>query len=59
MIRVTRLARSLVAFLLLPLSAKAQATNLARRSEPGTLIRGRHHFMESGHGERWEIGQLA
>src|SRR5439155_18143712 len=37
-----------------------EAASLAGRSEPGTLIRGRHHLiMESGNGERREIGRLA
>ena len=37
-----------------------EAASLAGRSEPGTLIRGRHHLsMESGCGERREIGRLA
>ena len=36
-----------------------EATDLARRSEPGTLIRGRFHYMESGYGERREIGRFA
>ena len=36
-----------------------EATDLARRSEPGTLIRGRFHYMESGYGERRETGRFA
>jgi hypothetical protein len=35
-----------------------ETTNLEGSSEPGTLILGRHHLkVESGHGERREIGQ--
>ena len=37
-----------------------ETASLVGRSEPGTLIRGRRHLkMESGHGERREIGRSA
>ena len=35
-----------------------EATDLARRSEPGTLIRGRFHLYGVGYGERREIGRF-
>ena len=36
-----------------------ETTDLARRSEPGTLIRGRFSLWISGCGERREIGRFA
>jgi hypothetical protein len=36
-----------------------KTADLARSSEPGTLIRGRRHYMEFGYGERREIGLFA
>ena len=43
---------------LVPRGTQKQRTSTGR-SEPGTLICGRRHYMESGHGEREEIGRCA